>query len=673
MADEEKKAPEGAAAETFQFQAETKQLLDLMIHSIYTNHEIFLRELISNASDAIDKLRFASLTQADLLEGDKDFVIRLTPDAKAHTLTIADNGIGMSREELVKNIGTIAQSGTKEFLGKMQEAHKIAQEAAKDGKEGAADTTDKDLIGQFGVGFYSAFMVADKVTIVTRKAGETQGWKWESAADGTYTIAKADVPHHGTAITLHLGESYAGEGAEQDMTSYWTLEGLVKKYSDFIRYPIKMEETLEEPGKNEKGEIDEKAPTVTHVEDRTLNSMTPLWKRNKNDIKPEEYTEFYKHQFHAWDEPLCHYHTHAEGTIEYTALLYIPSKAPANLYYQEYEPGLQLYSRSVFIMDKCKDLLPDYLRFVKGLVDSPDLSLNISRELLQQNRTIRVIGKNLEKNILKLLKDMLETDRPKYEKFWNEYGRSMKAGVYNSIYDPESKKDQLADLLLFMTSKEGKLCTLKEYTDRMPADQKAIYFATGRDKDAIEHLPQMETVKDRGFEVLFLLDPVDEFCLEALQEYAGKKFQSLSRGDLDFGDAESDTVKKETETLTKDNDAMLKDVQAALNGKVNEVKLSTRLKDSPVCLVAGEAGPSFAMEQAFAAANAPMFKAQRILELNPKHVLFEKLKKAYSAGKDSQEFKDYCALLFDQALLLDGMIPDDPAALAQQIARMMAR
>ena len=434
MADEAKQAPE-----TFRFQAETKQLLDLMIHSIYTNHEIFLRELISNASDAIDKLRFASLTQADLLEGDTDFTIRLTPAAKARTLSSSVNGFGLSRGDLVKNIGTIAQSGTKEFLGKLQEAQKLAREAADGTAKPGGDTasaggaspsdvsatTDKDLIGQFGVGFYSAFMVADKVTIVTRKAGTDEGWKWESRADGTYTIQAAGVPHHGTAITLHLGEAYAGEGAEQDMTSYWTLEGLVKKYSDFIRYPIKMEETLEEPGKNEKGEIDEKAPAVTKVEDKTLNSMTPLWKRSKSSIKPEEYQAFYKHQFHAWEDPLCYYHTHAEGTVEYTALLYIPGKAPANLYYQEYEPGLQLYSRSVFIMEKCKDLLPDYLRFVKGLVDSPDLSLNISRELLQQNRTIRVIGKNLEKNILNLLKEMLASDRTKYETFWHEFGRSL--------------------------------------------------------------------------------------------------------------------------------------------------------------------------------------------------------------------------------------------------------
>lgn len=660
--------------EKFEFQAETKQLLHLMIHSIYTNHEIFLRELISNASDAIDKLRFASLTDSELLEGDTDFVIRLAPDEKAHTLTVSDNGIGMTKEEVIRNIGTIAQSGTKEFLAKLEEAHKLAREAGKEAnKEDTEEQTDKDLIGQFGVGFYSAFMVADRVTLVTRKAGEKEGWKWESAADGTYTIEPCQVAGHGTAITLHLNEAYAGQGAEQDMTRYWTLEGLVKKYSDYIRYPIKMEETTEEPGRNEKGDIDEKLPAVKTTEDKTLNSQTPLWKRGKSSITAEEYNEFFKHQFHEWENPMLHYHTHAEGTVEYTALLYVPGKAPANLYFQEYEPGLQLFSRSVFIMEKCKDLLPDYLRFVKGLVDSPDLSLNISRELLQQNRTIRVIGKNLEKNILKQLAEMLADDREKYEAFWQEYGRSLKAGIYNSIYDPESKKDQLAELLLFMTGREGKLCTLKEYTERMPEGQKAIYFATGKDKDAIEHLPQMEAVQDKGFEVLFLLDPVDEFCLEALREYAGKPFRSLSRGDLDLGDVESETGKKETEDLAKDNETLLQDCKTALGDKVYEVKLTNRLKDSAVCLVAGEGGPSFAMEQAFAMANAPMFKAQRILELNPKHILFAKLQAAHAAGKDSQEFRDFCGLLFDQALLLDGMIPEDPAALARQIARMMAK
>lgn len=660
--------------EKFEFQAETKQLLNLMINSIYTNHEIFLRELISNASDAIDKLRFASLTDSKLLEGDSDFVIRLIPDEKNHTLTISDNGIGMTKEEVVRNIGTIAQSGTREFLDKLEEANKLAKKAKEGaGKEGTEDQTNKDLIGQFGVGFYSAFMVSDKVTLMTRKAGEKEGWKWESAADGTYTIEPCEVEKHGTTITLQLSGAYAGQGAEQDLTRYWTLERLVKKYSDYIRYPIKMEETIEEPGRDEKGNIDEKLPVVKKTEDKTLNSQTPLWKRSRNSIKPEEYKEFFKHQFHEWEDPMAWYHTHAEGTVEYTALLYIPGKAPANLYFQEYEPGLQLFSRSVFIMDKCKDLLPDYLRFVKGLVDSPDLSLNISRELLQQDRTIKVIGKNLEKNVLKQLADMLTNDREKYEAFWQEYGRSLKAGIYNSIYDPESKKEQLAELLLFMTGREGKLCTLKEYADRMPESQKAIYFASGKDKEAIEHLPQMEAVQDKGFEVLFLLDPVDEFCLEALREYGGKPFQSLSRGGLDLGDAESETGKQETENLAKDNEILLKDCKEALGEKVHEVKLTNRLKDSAVCLVAGEAGPSFAMEQAFAMANAPMFKAQRILELNPKHVLFGKLQAAHEAGKGSQEFKDFCDLLFDQALLLEGMIPEDPAALAGQIARMMAK
>ena len=668
MAEEEKKQ------ETFSFQAETKQLLDLMIHSIYTNHEIFLRELISNASDAIDKLRFASLTNAELLEGDKDFTIRLTPDAAAHTLTIADNGIGMNHDELVKNIGTIAQSGTKEFLRKLEEANKLAKEAGDEAhKEGGKDTTDRDLIGQFGVGFYSAFMVADKVVIRTRKAGEQQGWKWESAADGTYTIEPADVAHHGTQITLYLGEAYAGEGAEQDMTSYWTLEGLVKKYSDFIRYPIKMEETLEEPGKNEKGEIDEKAPTVKKVEDRTLNSMTPLWKRNKSSIKPEEYNEFFKHQFHEWEDPMEVFHTKAEGTVEYTALLAIPAHAPFNLYQTDYEPGLQLYSRHVFIMDKCKDLLPDYLRFMKGLVDSPDLSLNISRELLQQSRELKAIGRALEKNILKTLSRKLKNDREWYEKFWNEYGKSLKIGIYNSIYSGSDTVDKLKDLILFLSSKEGKLVTLKEYVERMPESQKKIYYATAKDKETIEQLPQMETLRDKGIEVLYLLDPVDEFAIETIHQYEEKPFHSISRGDLGLDDAESQEVKKETEEIQKDNSDLMKDIKEALGDKVEDVKVSSRLKSSAVCLVADEAGPSLAMEQAFSQMKNPMFKAQRILEINPHHELFSRLKEIHEAGKDSQDFKDYCDLLYTQALLIEGILPENPVDFANKVAKLMAK
>jgi len=662
--------------EKFEFQAETRQLLDLMINSIYTNHEIFLRELISNASDAIDKLRFATLTDSSLTEEGYEPVIRLTPDEKAHTLTVSDNGIGMSREELIKDIGTIAQSGTKEFLEKLAEARKIEKEAEKEaGTEGkrGEDNTHKDLIGQFGVGFYSAFMVADKVVLTTKKAGSSEAWRWESSADGSYTVEPCEKEGHGTDITLELKKAYYGDDAEKNMTSYWTLEDLVRRYSDYIRYPVKMQEVTEEPARNEKGDIDDKAEPVKKVEDKILNSQTPLWKRSKSSIKPEEYNEFIRHQFHEWEDPLSYYHTHAEGTVEYTALLYIPGRAPRDLYYAEYEPGLQLYSRSVFIMDKCKDLLPDYLRFVRGLVDSPDLSLNISREMLQQDRTIKIIGKNLEKNVLRSLEDMLKNDREKYEKFWGEYGRSIKAGVYNGYMDPGIDIKRLGELLLFTTSKEGRLATLKEYTDRMPESQKAIYFVSGKDKESVEKLPQLEAVKERDFEVLYLTDPVDEFCLEALHEYAGKHFQSLNKGELDLGDAKAETAKKETEDLARDNEALLKDIKETLGDKVNDVKFTSRLKDSAVCLVAGEAGPSFAMEQAFAMTNAPMFKAQRILEINPKHELFTRLKDVYARGKDSAEFKDWCDLLYDQALLLDGMIPDDPASLAAQIARLMSK
>ena len=426
------------AKEKFEFQAETKQLLDLMIHSIYTNHEIFLRELVSNASDAIDKLHFASLTDTGLLENDTDFTIKLIPDKQKHTLTISDNGIGMTKDEVVQDIGTIAQSGTKEFLTKLQEARQKAQKEAeaaeKEGKK--PENTDKDLIGQFGVGFYSAFMVADKVTLETRKAGTAEGTRWESVGDGTYTVEPCEKTTHGTTITLELGKDFYGLTAEKDLTDTYVLQELIKKYSDYIRYPIRMDVTTEETPKDKDGKPVEGAEKIKHTENKVLNSQTPLWKRNKNELKPEEYNEFFKHQFHEWEDPFTYYHTKAEGLVEYTALLYIPAHAPFNLYYQDYEPGVQLYSRSVFIMDKCKDLLPDYLRFVKGLVDSPDFSLNISRELLQQSKQLKVIGKNLENTILKSLASMLESDRPKYESFWKEYGKAIKMGIYNSIYDP---------------------------------------------------------------------------------------------------------------------------------------------------------------------------------------------------------------------------------------------
>lgn len=649
------------AKETFEFQAETKQLLDLMVHSIYTNHEIFLRELISNASDAIDKLHYQSLTNSDLLEGDTGFEIHLTPDEAAHTLTISDNGLGMNKEDLMQNLGTIAKSGTKAFLEKLKEA------------QDSDSSTDKDLIGQFGVGFYSAFMVADTVTVVTRKAGEAQAYKWESAGDGQYTLEECEKPKHGTSIILHLGKEFYGSDSEENYTDKMTLQSLVKKYSDYIRYPITMEFTTKEKPKDKDGNVIEDAPEEEHTETRTLNSMQPLWTRNKLDIKPEEYKEFFQHQFYEWDDPMEIFHTRVEGAVDYTALLFIPGSAPFNLYYSDYEPGIQLFSRHVFIMDKCKDLLPDYLRFVKGLVDSPDLSLNISRELLQKSRELKLIGRNLEKNILKTLARNLEKNREKYEKFWAEYGKSLKIGVYSGMMTGENNVDKLKDLLLFMSSKDGKLCTLKEYVSRMKDGQKKIYYATGKDKDAIEALPQMEMLRDRDIEVLCMTDPVDEFAVEAIREYDGKQFHSISRGDLDLEDDAFKEEKKKNEDLAKNNEGLLKDMKDFLDGKVVDVRLSNRLKTGAVCLVADAAGPSLAMEQAFAAADNPMLKARRILEINPQHQLFAKLQAVHDAGKDTPEFKDYCKMLYDQALLLEGIMPDDPAAFANKVAEMMAK
>ena len=650
------------AKEKHAFQAETKQLLDLMIHSIYTNHEIFLRELISNASDAIDKVHYESLTNHDILEGDDQYEIFLVPDKDSHTLTISDNGIGMNKDELIENIGTIAKSGTKAFLEQLKKA-----------KEENAAVDDKEMIGQFGVGFYSAFMVAEKVTIVTRKAGEQQAWRWESTADGSYTLEECEKEKRGTTITIQLGKEFYGDDAEENFTDTYKIEGLVKKYSDYVRYPIKMNFTWEETPKDKDGKPIEGAEKVQKSEVRTLNSMQPLWAKNKSEVKDEEYNEFFKQQFHEWEDPMEVFHTKAEGTVEYTALLAIPAKAPFNLYHTDYEPGLQLYSRHVFIMDKCKDLLPNYLGFMKGLVDSPDLSLNISRELLQQSRELKTIGRALEKNILKTLGKKLKNQREWYEKFWNEYGKSLKIGIYNSIYEGSDTVDKLKDLILFMSSKDEKLVTLKEYVERMPESQKKIYYATAKDKETIEHLPQLETLKDKGYEVLYLLDPVDEFCVETIREYEGKSFQSISRGDLDLDDAESQEVKKETEEIQKDNGDLLKDIKDVLGDKVAEVKVSARLKSSAVCLVADANGPSLSMEQTFQGMDNPMFKAKRILEINPHHQLFQHLQQLHEGGKDSQEFKDYCGLLYSQALLMEGMLPDNPVELAQKLAQLMAK
>ena len=648
------------AEERYEFQAETKQLLDLMIHSIYTNREIFLRELISNGSDAIDKLHYEALTNRDLLEGDTEFSIRLAIDKDKKTLTVADNGIGMDKEDIKANIGTIARSGTKAFL-----------ERLKAEKEDNENVSDKEIIGQFGVGFYSAFMVAKAVTVLTRKAGTDTGYCWKSTGDGSYTLTECDVKHHGTAVVLELKDEFTT--GEDDFLDESRLSELVKKYSDYIRYPIMMNVTVKEVPRNEDGQPVEGAEPIEKTELKTLNSMQPLWTRNKSDIKDEEYADFFRHQFYEWEKPMEVFHTKAEGTVEYTALLFIPGSAPMNLYYSDYEPGIQLYSRHVFIMDKCKDLLPEYLRFVKGLVDSPDLSLNISREMLQQSRNLKVIGKNLEKTILKTLARKAEKERLEYEKFWNEFGKSIKIGIYSGMMTGENNADKLKDLVLFYSARQGRLVTLKEYVEAMKDGQQKIYYAVGKDKDSIDALPQTELLKDRDLDVLYLFDPVDEFAIEALHEYDDKSFHSVSRGDLDLDDDTFKEEKKKNEDLAKDNEGLLQDVKKALESKVVDVRLSNRLKSGAVCLVADAAGPSVAMEQAFAGADNPFMKARRILEINPHHELFDKLKTLHDGETNKDAFKEYSELLYDQALLLEGIMPEDPVVFAQRLAKMMAK
>lgn len=642
---------------TREFQAETKQLLELMVHSIYTNREIFLRELISNASDAIDKLHFQSLTNLDLLEGDSDFVIRLEVDEANHTLSITDNGLGMTYDEVVENIGTIAKSGTKAFIEKLQK-----QESSQ----------DLELIGQFGVGFYSAFMVSDKVTLLTKTPGAATGVRWESTGDGTYTIEPVERSKHGTTVILTLNEAYRNpEKPEENFLNRYTLQKLVKKYSDYIRYPIKLDFPREERPKDKDGkEIQDAVPIIT-VETRTLNSMTPLWARNKSEITREEYQQFYKNLFHDWNEATEVIHTKVEGAVEYTALLFIPSKAPFDFYSKEYRGGIKLYSKHVFVMDNCEELLPDYLRFVRGLVDSPDFSLNISREILQQSQQLKLIGKNLEKTVLKTLESLLAKERPKYEAFWKEFGSALKAGVYLDFQSHE----KLQDLLLFPSSHsvEG-YTTLGEYLKRMPENQKEIYYITGKDRTAVEKLPQLESLRDKGYEVLYLFDRVDEFAIDSLHEYQKKPFKSVSRGDLTLdGDEAAKEAKARLEELSKKNEPMLKAIKEQLKDKVAEVRLTNRLKSSPVCLVSGDSGISISMEQILAEMNQSMFKATRILEINPDHEVFTVLERIYRADPQSNTFKEYSELLYGQALLMEGITLENPAEFAAKITELMIK
>lgn len=634
-------------SETKHFKTESKRLLDLMINSIYTNKEIFLRELISNASDAIDKYHYLSLTD-DKLEKRSDYHILIETNKENKTIKIIDNGIGMTKDELNKNLGTIASSGSSEFIKKM-----------KENEEGK--TSDIDIIGQFGVGFYSAFMVASKVTVETKSPYDDKAYIFTSTGEDTYTIDDSNKETIGTEITLYLRDDTEEEKYSEYLDQY-TIENLVKKYSDYVRYPIQMmvTESVQDPSTDDK-----KEPTY-HDETKlkTLNSMIPLWKKNKNEVTEEELNTFYKNKFNEYEDPFTSIFANVEGMISYNALLFIPRHAPYNLYSDKYEKGLQLYTKGVFIMDKCKDLIPDYLRFVKGLVDSSDLSLNISREMLQQNRQLQKIAVSVEKKILNELTSIKDNDFSKYVEFFKEFGVNLKYGVYDNF---GAKKDQLKDLLIYHTTNQEDYITLKQYVEGMKEDQKEIYYASCKDKESALSMPQMDMLKKKGYDVLVLTDDIDEFAIEMLSEYEGKKFKSI-QGNLDL---QTDEEKEEAKKTTEEKKDMLQSIKDSLGNEVDEVVLSSRLSDSPVCLVSGE-GMSFEMEKVFSQMNQGVpYKAKRILELNPNHELFKALESIYSSNKD--ELKDYSSLLLDQALLMEGMPLKNPYEFSKKMTSLMIK
>ena len=630
-----------------QFKAESKRLLDLMINSIYTHKEIFLRELISNASDAIDKLYYHGLTSGDTGISRDDFCILIERDKEERTLKIIDNGMGMSKEELEKNLGTIAKSGSLDFKAAMDKKDEI------------------DIIGQFGVGFYSAFMVSDKVTVLSKAYGEDTAYEWESSGADGYTVKEADKESNGTEITLKLKEDTEDEKYSEYLDEYRIRE-LVKRYSDYIHYPIKM---MAEKHRLKKGDEDKKPEEQeyeTYYELETLNSMVPLWKRNKNDIKDEDYNEFYKEKFFDFTDPAKVIHTDVEGVVSYTALLFIPSKAPYNYYTKEYEKGLQLYSSGVLIMDKCADLLPDYFSFVRGLVDSQDLSLNISREMLQHDRQLKAIAKRLEKKIKSELLQMLKNDREKYTEFFNNFGLQLKYGIYDNY---GMNKEALQDLLMFYSSSEKKLVTLDEYVERMKPDQKYIYYAAGENTEKTDKLPQTELLKDKGYEILYLTDDVDEFALQVMHDFKEKEFKSVSADDLDI--EESEEEKKKNEKQSEDSKDMLECMKEALDGKVSDVKLTHRLKSHPVCLTA-KGGLSIEMEKVLNSMPTDQkVKAERVLEINAEHPVFEVLGKVYNENKD--DLAEYAKLLYDQALLIEGLPIEDPVAFSNAVCRLMTK
>lgn len=634
--------------ETKQFKAESKRLLDMMIHSIYTHKEIFLRELISNASDAIDKLYFRSLTDDKVGMNKDDFAIWLSADEDSRTLKISDNGIGMTMEELENNLGTIANSSSFKFKSE----NKLDE--------------DSQIIGQFGVGFYSAFMVAKKITVISKAYGSNKAYQWESDGVDGYTISEAEKKNVGTDIILELLDDTDDENYS-DFLDQYRLKSLIKKYSDYIRFPIKMEMThsrpVEKPDDEEKDE--NAAPEYEdYIEVETLNSMVPLWKKNKNELKEEDYKHFYTEKFYDYNEPLKYAHVKNEGNANYNALLYIPSKAPFDFYSKEYEKGLQLYSNGVLIMDKCADLLPDYFSFVKGLVDSEDLSLNISREMLQYDRQLRVIAKSIEKTISNELKKMLKNEREKYEEFWKAFGLQLKYGIYS---DYGMNKEKLQDLLMFTSSNESKLVTLDEYVTGMREEQKYIYYATGESVARIEQLPQTELVKENGFEILYLTDNIDEFAIKTLAKYKEKEFKSVSADDLGL---ESDEKKEEIKAKEEENSDLLKTLGDALEGKVSKVILSQRLKSHPVCLTS-EGQISLEMEKVINSMPSDQkIKAQRVLEINPKHPIFEKLK-SINAADDKETLGKYAKLLYNQALLIEGISIENPVEFSNLICELM--
>ena len=625
-----------------QFKAESKRLLDLMINSIYTHKEIFLRELISNASDAIDKYYYE---HAGHVSPDQ-FEIRLEPNKEARTLTIIDNGIGMNKEELEENLGTIAKSGSLAFKEQMDDESK----------------SDVDIIGQFGVGFYSAFMVAKDLVVISKKEEEL-AWRWESDGESGYTMEEAQRDGHGTTIILSLKEDTEEEKYSQYLETY-ELKELVRKYSDYIRYPIHM--NVETSKVKEETKDSDKPEYETVIEDQTLNSMVPLWKRQKSKITEEEYNQFYKDHFFDFQDPQRVIHFSVEGNVSFTALLYIPSHVPQGFYQQDYKKGLQLYCRGVFIMDHAEELLPDSLRFVKGLVDSQDLSLNISREMLQHDHQLKAIASRIEKKVLSELTTMLTKEREEYEKFWKEFGINLKFGVYNNY---GMDKDKFQDLLLFYSSKEQKLVTLNEYVNRMKEDQKDIYYVSGKDVALIDKLPIVQTLKKKELEVLYLTDEVDEFVMNTLMNYREKTFKNATQGDLDLNTEEE---KKELEKTKEDNKDLLEFMKESLKDKVSEVKLSNRLSEDPVCLTAGE-GLSFEMEKVFAnmPGDNPMgpMKATRILEINPSHPIFSTLKELYA--KDKEKVKEVADVLYDQALLIEGFTIEDPIAYSRKICELL--